>query len=62
MESISSVSKALAGALVSALVAYLGKHGVVLNDEVTGAVSVLVAALLGFVVVYLSPKNKSKGK
>jgi hypothetical protein len=59
LDSLQTVSKALAGAFVTALVAYLGKHGVVLNDEVTGAVSVLVAAVLGFVVVYFSPKNKS---
>jgi hypothetical protein len=60
MNNLQPISKALAGAVVSALVAYLGQHGVILNDEVTGAVSVLVAALLAFVVVYLSPANKTK--
>ena len=55
---LQSVSKALAGAVVTALVAYLAKHNVVLGDDVAGALNVLLAALVGFVGVYLAPKNK----
>lgn len=59
---VSKVSKALAAALVTMLVAYLTKHGVSLNPVVTDAVGTVVDALVsaaaGFVVVWLAPKNK----
>lgn len=55
---LQSISKACAGALATGLVALLAKHGVVLNSDVSSAVSVLIAAAVGFVVVYVSPKNK----
>jgi hypothetical protein len=55
---LQSVSKAIAGALVAALVTYLAKHNIVLGADLTNAVNVLVAALIGFVGVYLSPPNK----
>lgn len=55
---LSKVSKAIAGALVTALVSYLTSKGIVLDAEVVGAVSVLVAALIGFVGVYFAPPNR----
>lgn len=55
---IQAVSKALAGAVVTALTAYLVKHGVVLDSNVSEAATVILAAVIGFVGVYLSPKNK----
>jgi Zn-dependent membrane protease YugP len=55
---LQKVSKAIAGALVTALVSYLTAKGIVLNEELVGAVSVLVAAAIGFVAVYFAPKNK----
>lgn len=53
-----TVSKALAGAIVTALVAYLAKHNVVLGTDLAGALNILVAAAIGFVGVYLAPRNK----
>lgn len=55
---LQSFSKALAGALVTAVVAYLAKHNVVLGSDIAGALNVLVAAAIGFVGVYLAPRNK----
>lgn len=59
---LSPVSKAIAGALTAALVALLAKYSVVLAPEVNDAVGVLVytlvAAAIGYVGVYLAPKNK----
>lgn len=55
---LQKVSKAIAGALVTALVSYLTAKGIVLDEDVKGAVSVLLAAVIGFVGVYLSPPNK----
>ena len=55
---LQTVSKALAGAVVTALVAFLVKHGVVLDAGVSEALTVLVAALIGFAGVYLAPRNK----
>lgn len=55
---LQAVSKAIAGAIASALVAYLSQRGIVLNEEVTGAVAVLVAAGIGFAVTYIAPRNK----
>lgn len=53
-----AVNKAIAGAVGAALVAFLAKKGIVLGPEVNDAVNVLIAAVVGFVVVYVSPKNK----
>lgn len=55
---ISNVSKAIAGAIVTGLMAYLVKKGIVLDASVSEAVTVLVTAVVGFIFVYLSPKNK----
>lgn len=56
--SIQSVSKAIAGALVAALVAYLQDKGIVIDEEVSTAGVIVIAAIIGFVVVYFAPKNK----
>lgn len=58
MNPLQTVSKAIAGAVVAALTAFLVKHGVVLDAGVSEAITVLIAALIGFAGVYLSPKNK----
>ncbi len=55
---LASVSKAIAGAIVAALVSYLTARGIIINQEVGEAVSVLIAALIGFVGVYISPRNR----
>jgi hypothetical protein len=58
LESLKTVNKAIAGAIVAALVAYLSRHGIVLDSDVSNALALVVSAVLGFVVVYISPKNK----
>ena len=58
MESLQTVSKAIAGAISAALVAYLAKKGIVLGADVSSAVAVIIAAVIGFGLVYVSPKNK----
>lgn len=59
---VSKVSKAVAGALVTMLVAYLAKHGLNLDPVVSDAVNTLAVALvtaaIGYVVVYFAPKNQ----
>ena len=57
---IQKISKALAGALVAGLVGYLADKNILIGDEVSNALNVLISALLGLVVVYLSPANKPK--
>lgn len=59
LESLKTVNKALAGAIVAAVVAFLSRHGVILDADVSNALAVVISALLGFVVVYISPRNKS---
>ena len=55
---LQSVSKAIAGALTAALTAYLIKYDIILDAGVSEALTVLLAAVIGFVGVYVSPKNR----
>ena len=59
-----TTSKAIAGAIVSIIVALFTKYGIVLTPEVADSVrviiDVLIAALLGYIGVYLAPKNKER--
>lgn len=59
---VSKISKAVAGALVTMLVAYLAKHGLNLDPVVSDALNTLVVALAtalaGYVAVYFAPRNK----
>lgn len=58
-ENLPKVSKAIAGALATALVAWLSRHDVVVDSEtVNNIVAFVVSGILGFVVVWLAPKNK----
>ena len=61
---MTSVSKAIAGALASILIALLAKWHVVLTPEVSDAVSTILqavmAAIVGFVVVWHAPSNRPK--
>lgn len=55
---IQSVSKAIAGAVVGALVTFLSQRGIVIDPELNSALQLVVAAAVGFVVVYFAPRNK----
>lgn len=59
---LQTVSKALAGAAVAAIVALAARYGFEADETVQNALEViataLVAAITGFIGVYLAPKNK----
>lgn len=59
---VSRVSKAIAGAVVAVIVAALAKYNITLGAEVAGALGVLIdavaAAVIGYLVVYIAPKNR----
>lgn len=57
MDSLQTVSKALAGALVTALVAYLSRHGFAVDQNLNDALTVIISAVIGFIGVYLAPRN-----
>jgi hypothetical protein len=59
-DSIKSVSKAIAGMVATLVVAYLAKKNIVIEgNDVSTVVQYAVAAVLGFITVYLAPKNKA---
>lgn len=62
LSSLQTANKAIAGAIVTAVVAYLSQSGIVVDQDVSNAVVVIVSALIGFLGVYFSPKNKPLGK
>lgn len=62
MNNLATVSKAIAGALVAALVGLAARYGFQPDPTVVEAVNVIVTALVsagaGFLAVYFAPKNK----
>jgi predicted transcriptional regulator len=54
---MAAVSKAIAGALTAALVSYLMKENIVIADELPNAIEVILSAVIGFIGVYLAPRN-----
>lgn len=61
---LSTISKAIAGGVVSALVALAARYGFHPHAETITAVGAVVTVVVGYiaghVVVYLSPANKVK--
>ncbi len=61
---VSTISKAIAGGTVSALVALAARYGFQPHPETVTAVGAILTVLIGYivghVVVYLSPANKPK--
>lgn len=59
-----TTSKAIAGAITALIAALLAKYGISLLPEVNEALDVLlnaaIAALIGYVGVYLAPKNAER--
>lgn len=59
---LKSVSKAIAGALVTIAAAQLAKWGILVTPEANDALGVLldfvVFGIIGFLTVYFAPKNK----
>lgn len=64
LDFIAPVSKAVAGGIVGAVVAVLARYGFHASPETLNAVSVIVTAVVGYVVghvvLYISPANKVK--
>jgi hypothetical protein len=56
---LNKVSKAIAGAIATALVGVLASNGIILDPETSNALSVVLTAVVGFCVVWLAPPNKS---
>lgn len=56
---LQTVSKAIAGIVVAVLSKYLVDNDILIDaTELGAAVEYGIAAAIGFVIVYLSPKNK----
>lgn len=59
-----TTSKAIAGAIVALVAALLTKYGISVLPEVNAALDVIVnaviALVIGYVGVYLAPKNAEK--
>jgi len=53
-----TVSKAIAGAIVTSLVALALKHDIVIDENTSNALIVLITTVIGFIGVWLAPKNK----
>jgi hypothetical protein len=55
---VRAISKAIAGALATVIVAWLARHDVIIDSPVVEtAIEFIVAAGIGFVTVYLAPRN-----
>ena len=59
---MSPIAKAIAGAVAAIIVAALAKYNVVLTPDVNSAIVTLLNAVfagaIGFLTVYVAPKNK----
>lgn len=55
-------AKAIAGAISGALVSFFTNVGVTLETDEQTAIYTLVGALLGYLVVWVSPANQHKRK
>lgn len=56
---LSTMSKAIGGAIAGLIVSYLMKHNVVISDTLPDALELVIASGITFLVVYFSPKNKT---
>ena len=53
-----TISKAIAGAIAGAVVMFLAKHNIIIADNLTDALEIIIGAIVVGVSVYLAPKNK----
>lgn len=64
-DQLGPISKAVAGALAGVIIAALAKYNINLGGEFAAGLEVvingIVAALIGYVVVYFAPRN-TEGK
>lgn len=59
---LATVSKAIAGALATAIAAWLSQQGFVIDQGFTGALAIVLASVITFVGVYIAPPNKTTKK
>lgn len=60
MESLQKVSKAVAGAVATVVVAWLAQRNIIIEGaDISTLVETLIAAGIGFVAVYFAPRNKA---
>lgn len=59
LASLSTVNKAIAGFLASAVLWYLARHGFSADMTLGEFVKAVASGIVGFVTVYVAPKNKS---
>jgi hypothetical protein len=50
-------SKGIAAAIAGALVAWLMKHNIIIADDLSDAIEVILGAIITGLVVFLSPRN-----
>ena len=55
---LQTFSKAIAGFLGAAIAAFLIKQNIIITDELSDALEILLSALITGAIVYLAPKNK----
>lgn len=58
LEALKPFSKAVAGVIAGAVVAWLMKHNVVIPDGLADSLEVLISAIIVGAAVYFAPKNK----
>lgn len=56
---LKTISKAIAGFLGGAVVAYLADKGIVLDPKYADAINLLLGGAITAVIVYFAPKNKA---
>ena len=62
IETLKPISKAVAGGLAGALVAFLMKHNIVIADGMADAIEIVIGGAITALIVYLAPKNNAAGK
>lgn len=56
---LKAISKAVAGFIGGALVAWLAKEGIVLEPKYSEAINLLIGGVITAVIVYFAPKNRN---
>jgi hypothetical protein len=59
IQTIKPYSKAIAGTLAGAIVAWLMKHDIIIADNLRDFIEVILGAIITGIIVFLSPANKS---
>ncbi len=52
--------KSIAAALAGALVTFLTKYNIVITDELSNAIEIILGALITGAAVYFAPRNEPK--